>query len=49
MSRHNLTDLEWTAIRRFLPAERSGKAGHPWNPHRPIINGILFVLHTGVQ
>ena len=49
MSRHNLTDLEWNAIRRFLPAERSGKAGHPWNPHRPIINGILFVLHTGVQ
>lgn len=49
MSRHNLTDLEWNAIRRFLPAERSGKAGHPWKPHRPIINGILFVLHTGIQ
>jgi transposase len=49
MSRHNLTDSEWNAIRRFLPAERSGKAGHPWKPHRPIIDGILFVLHTGVQ
>lgn len=48
MSRHNLTDSEWNAIRRFLPAERSGKAGHPWKPHRPIIDGILFVLHTGI-
>lgn len=48
MSRHNLTYSEWNAIRRFLPAERSGKAGRPWKPHRPIINGILFVLHTGI-
>ena len=48
MSRHNLTDLEWNAIRRYLPLERTGKAGRPWNPHRPIIDGILFVLHTGI-
>ncbi len=48
MSRHNLTDSEWKSIRRFLPAERSGKAGRPWKPHRNIIDGILFVLHTGI-
>lgn len=48
MSRHNLTDLEWNTIRRFLPSERSGKAGRPWKPHRHVINGILFVLRTGI-
>lgn len=48
MSRHNLTDLEWNSIRRFLPAERTGKAGRPWKPHRQVINGILFALRTGI-
>ena len=48
MSRHNLTDSEWKTIRVFLPAERSGKAGRPWKPHRTVVNGILFVLHTGI-
>ena len=48
MSRHNLTDIEWETIRVFLPAERSGKAGRPWKPHRQVINGIIFVLRTGL-
>ena len=48
MSRHSLTDLEWNVIRRFLPMERTGKAGRPWKPHREVINAILFVLHTGI-
>lgn len=48
MSRHNLTDYEWESIRKFLPAEKTGKAGRPWKPHRQVINGILFVLCTGV-
>lgn len=48
MSRHNLTDREWKTIRVFLPAQRTGKAGRPWKPHRQVINGILFVLRTGI-
>lgn len=48
MSRHNLTELEWNTIGQFLPAERTGHAGRPWKPHRNVINGILFVLHTGI-
>ena len=47
MSRHDVTDKEWNAIRVFLPKERSGKRGRPWNPHRRIVNGILWVLHVG--
>ena len=48
MSRHNLTEFEWNAIREFLPSERTGQAGRPWKPHRNVIDGILFVLHTGI-
>lgn len=47
MSRHNLTNWEWNSIRFFLPAERPRKAGRPWNAHRQVINGILWVLCTG--
>lgn len=48
MSRHDLTDSEWKVIRRFLPTERTGRPGRPWKPHRRVINGILFVLRTGI-
>ena len=48
MSRHDLTDSEWKVIRRFLPAERTGKPGRPWKSHRQVINGIVFVLRSGI-
>lgn len=48
MPRHSMTDFEWNSIRGFLPAERNGKPGRPWKHHRTIINGILFVLKTGI-
>ena len=47
MSRHDLTDGEWNAIRDFLPPERPRKAGRPWNSHRQVINGILWVVSLG--
>lgn len=47
MSRHDLTDIEWNAIRVFLPPERPKKAGRPWSPHRRVINGILWVIVVG--
>jgi transposase len=47
MSRHDLTDGEWDAIRVFLPAERTGKPGRCWTSHRQVINGILWVLAVG--
>ena len=49
MSCHTLTDFEWDAIRVFLPAERPSKVGRPWESHRQIINGILWVLCTGAR
>jgi len=47
MSRHDLTNEEWNAIRVYLPKERSGKQGRPWASHRQMINGILWILKVG--
>lgn len=49
MSRHDLTDSEWNAIRVYLPKQRSGKRGRPWQNHRQVINGILWVLCVGAS
>ena len=47
MSRHDLTDREFNAIRYFLPAQRPKRPGRPWTNHRVVINGILWILKTG--
>lgn len=47
MSRHDLTDREWNAMRVYLPKERTGKRGRPWASHRRTVNGILWVLCVG--
>jgi transposase len=46
MGRYDLTDAHFALIEPELPSN-DGKTGHPWNPHRPIINGIFWRLHTG--
>lgn len=47
MSRHDVTDSEWNAIRVYMPKERTGKPGRPWVSHRQVLNGILWVLRVG--
>ena len=48
MRRHELTDRQWNQIEALFPQRaRPGKAGRPPSDHRPIVNGILWVLHTG--
>ena len=48
MRRYELSDLQWARLEPFLPHRtHHGKAGHPFNDHRPIVNGILWILHTG--
>ena len=48
MHRYDLTDAEWRLIVPFFPDRyHHGGAGHPWNDHRPLVNGILWHLHTG--
>lgn len=47
MSRHDLTDREYNAIRHFLPPQNSRRRGRRWADHRQVLNGILWILHTG--
>lgn len=47
MSRHDLTDVEFNAIRVYLPSQKVGSLGRPWKDHRTVINGILWILATG--
>ena len=46
MGRYDLTDAQYALVEPELPTN-TGKVGHPWHPHRPILNGILWRLHTG--
>jgi transposase len=48
MRRYELTDQQWARIVSLLPPRANrGKAGRPGNDQRPIVNGILWILHTG--
>lgn len=44
--RHELTDEEWMILEPYLPPRLSG--GRPRLDHRPIMNGILYLMATGV-
>lgn len=48
MRRHELSDQQYAVIEPYLP-HPSGQAGHPWNDHRLILNGLFWKLHTGAQ
>jgi transposase len=47
MRRYELSDAQWARIEPLLPKNRSHQPGHPWSPHRPLVQGILWRLHTG--
>ena len=42
-----LTPNGASSYRSSPTATTHGGAGHPWNDHRPLVNGILWHLHTG--
>lgn len=43
--RHALSDDQYRLIEPLLPT--NDRPGHPWKDHRAVIDGILWVLHTG--
>jgi transposase len=45
MRRYELSDPQWARIAPLFPPQ-AGK-GRPPNDHRAIVNGILWILHTG--
>jgi transposase len=46
MSRHDLTDTQWTIIEPLIPKQKSDP-GRKRNDARHTLKGILFVLKTG--
>ena len=44
--RYELTDLEWSAIKPFLPNKPRGV---PWVNDRRVLNGIFWVLRSGAH
>jgi transposase len=46
--RHELTDAAWAVVGPLLPPAPKRRRGRPWREHRAVLNGILFVLATGV-
>jgi transposase len=46
--RYELSQRYWDEIATLLPhpTHHDGR-GHPWNPHRPLLNAILWICHTG--
>lgn len=47
MTRRDLSNQQWEQLAPLLPPEHSGKKGHPYLPHRTVINGSLWRLRTG--
>ena len=46
MARDTLTDEQWERLYTVLPPQIP-KTGRPAKDHRPVINGILWILRTG--
>lgn len=46
-SRAVLSDEVWARIERLLPPVK-GPMGMPFRPHRPVVEGIVYRLRTGV-
>jgi transposase len=47
MRRYELSDRQWARIAPLLSRRRGRGPGRPPTDDRPILNGILWVLHTG--
>ncbi len=46
MNRGDLTDAQWASLQPLLPPQKPW-TGRPNHDHRPVLNGILWVLRTG--
>lgn len=45
--RGDLTERQWKQLKSLLPAQKS-ETGRPSKDHRTTINGMLWILRTGV-
>ena len=47
MAKPMLSDKQWARLEPLLPQYSS--AGRPWKDNRAVLEGILWVLRTGVE
>jgi transposase len=47
MRRYEITDSEWERIAKYFPEKVAGTPGRPQKPHRPIVNGIVWIARGG--
>lgn len=49
VARYELTDEQWARMERHLPARKcdAGRGGRPARNARQLLNGMLWILHTG--
>ena len=46
---YDVTEEQWLRIAPMLPPERTGKKGRPRNNNRKMLNGMLWIHHSGAQ
>ena len=46
---YDVTEEQWLRIAPMLPPERTGKKGRPRNDNRKMLNGMLWINHSGAQ
>ena len=44
---YELTDEQWKRIQPLLPLEYTGKKGRPRKDNRTVLNGMLWMNHSG--
>lgn len=49
-SPRDLTDIQWAILDPLIPepTRRKDGRGRPWKDRRCVLNGILYILRTGV-
>ena len=47
--RYDLTDEQWKQIQPLLPPEKTGKKGRLRKDNRLMLNGMLWMNHSGAQ
>ena len=49
MKRYELTKEQWERVKAVLPPPKTGKRGRPRKDDRKMLNGMLWIAHSGAQ
>lgn len=49
MKRYEMKAEQWERIKPLLPPEHTGKKGRPRKDNRTMLNGMLWIVRSGVQ